>query len=151
MKRIAWTLFAVVAFFLLGSGDRIAWSGEKAQAHAKHFADCAKACADCSNSCASCYHHCMNLVIAGKMDHIKNMVLCNDCGEVCSTAAKLTSRHSPLSVVVCEVCAKTCDVCEAACTKFSDDKHMTDCAKACRDCAAACREMIKHMPKATVR
>src|SRR5260370_23892755 len=126
MKRIAWALFAVMALGLAAGGDSVTWAGGKKREHGKHFAACAKVCADCANSCASCYHHCVGLVSAGKKDHTKAMILCNDCAEVCSTAAKLTSRHSPFSSIVCETCAKTCDECGAACATFSEDKHMTD-------------------------
>ena len=148
-KRIAWTSLALVVLMIAGSDNRTMLAGEKARGHDQVFAACAKACADCTNSCASCYHRCLNLLSAGKKDHRKALILCNDCAEVCSTAAKLTSRHSPFSAVICEACAKTCDECRAACAKFSQDKHMTDCAKACEDCATACREMIKHLPKTT--
>jgi hypothetical protein len=145
MKRSAWLLFPVIALAVGNPGETAAVAGEKSQEHGKVFAACAMACADCSNSCASCYHHCAGLVAAGKKGHARTMILCNDCAEVCSTAAKLTSRQSPFAVIVCETCAKTCDECGAACAKFSDDKHMTDCARACKDCATACREMIKHL------
>jgi len=149
MKRIGWTLLAAVVLMIAGAGNRNVPAGEKPRGHDPVFDACAKACAHCTNSCASCYHHCLVLLSAGKKDHRKALVLCNDCAEVCATAAKLTSRHSPFSAVICEACAKTCDDCGAACTKFSEDKHMTDCAKSCQDCAAACREMIKHLPKTT--
>jgi len=140
MKRIAWTSCAIAALVLggLGRGNPMR-AGDEPSGHDKVFDVCAKACAECTNSCASCYHHCVALVTEGKRDHSKSLVLCNDC------AAKLTSRHSPLSAMVCDACAKACDECAAACEKFSDDKHMTDCAKTCRDCATACREMIKHL------
>jgi hypothetical protein len=147
MKRIAWTSLVLAAMVLAASGDRAMPAGDQPEGHGNMFAACAKACAECTNSCASCYHHCVHLVSAGKSDHRKALVLCNDCSEVCSTAAKLTSRHSPLSVTVCDGCAKACDECRATCEKFSQDRHMTDCAKACQDCAAACREMIKHLSR----
>jgi hypothetical protein len=147
MKRITWAVVLVLVFALGDCGSKGCFAGEKPHDHGMAFNACAKACADCTISCASCYHHCVGLVSEGKKDHAKTMILCNDCAEVCSTAAKLTSRHSPFSALVCETCAKACDECGAACTKFYDDKHMTDCAKSCRDCATACREMVKHVGK----
>ncbi len=125
MKRIVWTLFPVMALTLAAAGDNAA-AGDKGHEHGQAFAACAKACADCSNSCASCYHHCVGLLAAGKKEHARTMILCNDCAEVCSTAAKLSARQSPFSAMVCETCAKTCDECGAACAKFSDDRHMSD-------------------------
>jgi hypothetical protein len=146
--RNAWIGVAAVASILVVLGPPTRAGDEPdGHAHAKTFAKCAKSCADCMNSCASCYHHCLGLVKAGKKDHAKTLVLCNDCAEVCGTAAKLTSSHSPFATVVCEACTKTCDDCGAACAKFTGDKHMTDCAKACKDCATACREMIKHLAR----
>jgi Domain of Unknown Function (DUF326) len=146
MKRIAWTSFAVVVLLLANSCGRVS-AADKGHGHEQAFAACAKACADCMNSCASCYHHCGHLLSEGEKDHAKTMVLCNDCAEVCSTAAKLTARHSPFASVICEACAKTCDECGAACAKHPQDEHMSECAKACQECATACREMIQHVSK----
>jgi hypothetical protein len=113
--------------------------------HAKHFDKCAKACDDCKRECDSCFHHCAHLVADGKKDHARSMKLCVDCAEVCSTAGRLSARHSALSVIACEACAKACDVCAEECEKHKGDKHMAACAKACRDCANECREMVKHV------
>ena len=108
------------------------------------YADCAKACAVCMLNCDSCHHHCAQLVADGKKDHLASMNLCNDCGEVCAVAARITARQGPLAVPVCQGCARACDTCAASCEKFPDDKHMAQCAKACRDCAKACRAMVEH-------
>jgi hypothetical protein len=134
----------VLVLVLLTASQSLAFSAQGKHEHGKAFAACAKACAECMNSCASCYHHCANLVSEGNKDHTKTMTLCNDCGEICATAAKLTSRHSPFAEAICIACAKACDDCGAACAQFPQDEHMADCAKACRQCAAACREMISH-------
>ena len=144
MKRTLWSLIPILLMAVLSSGDRTTPAAQTPHEHGGAFASCAKACAECMNSCASCYHHCASLVTEGHKDHAKTMTLCNDCAEVSSTAAKLTSRHSPFAGVICEACAKTCDDCAAACGAFPDDQHMAACAKACRECAAACREMIHH-------
>ena len=109
-----------------------------------HHTKCAKACADCALSCAHCNAHCTHLVVEGSKHHGKTMRLCNDCSTICSAAAAIVGRAGPLSVTVCESCAKACDECAKGCEAFKDDKHMADCAKACRDCAKACREMIEH-------
>lgn len=109
-----------------------------------HFNVCAKACANCQLLCHSCHHHCEELVADGKKQHVKTMKLCSDCGDICALAANIVSRHGPLSVTVCEACAKACDDCGKACAQFADDEHMKKCAQECQKCAAACREMIKH-------
>jgi hypothetical protein len=146
-QRIGSALIALVILTLALSGAPVASGDDPTDLHGKVFAACAKACAECTNSCASCYHHCVELVSDGKKDHAQTLVLCNDCAEVCSTAAKLTSRHSPFAAAICDTCATSCDECQTACKKFPDDKHMRSCAMACKDCAAACREMIKHLAK----
>jgi len=112
--------------------------------HDNHFDPCAKACTDCQLSCHSCHHHCEELVVAGKKEHVKTMRLCSDCGDVCAIAANIVSRQGPLSVTVCESCAKACDECGKACAQFPDDEHMKKCADECKKCAAACRQMIQH-------
>jgi len=108
---------------------------------------CAKACADCANQCESCFQHCVELVAAGDKGHAATLRLCADCGELCTTAAKLVSRQSPLRGVTCEACAKACDVCAAACARFPSDEHMKACAQSCRDCANACRAMVKELAR----
>lgn len=147
MKRIIWFVVPLVILTLAHNGIPAATGKETAEDHVKAFADCAKACTDCSNSCAVCYHHCVELVSAGEKAHAKTLVLCDDCSEICSTAGKLTSRHSPFTAAICETCAKSCDECRAACEKYPDDKHMRGCAQACKECAASCRAMIEHLEK----
>ena len=118
---------------------------EKDDSHHQGMLKCANECADCQVSCDACFHHCAELLAKGNKDHAKAMHLCVDCAECCSTAARLAARSSPLAAAACECCAKCCDECAAACEKFTDDRHMADCAKACRECAKSCREMIKHL------
>jgi hypothetical protein len=115
------------------------------------LSQCCRACADCMQQCESCAAHCVRLVSDGKTEHLRTMALCADCGDVCALAAKLTARHGPLVVTVCEACAKACDQCAAACEKHPGDKHMRACAESCRDCAKACREMVKDLGKAGAR
>jgi hypothetical protein len=112
--------------------------------HAGHFDSCAKACADCQVMCQSCHHHCGELVAGGKKEHVKTMMLCSDCGDICAVAANISARHGTLSALICEACAKACDECGKACAQFSEDAHMKKCAEECKKCAAACREMLKH-------
>jgi hypothetical protein len=113
--------------------------------HAGPMDECAKACADCMRECESCSDHCAHLLALGKKEHLTTLQTCTDCGEICGAAAKITSRHGPMAVPICEACVKSCDICAAACEKTGDDKHMQECAKACRACAKACRDMIKHV------
>lgn len=115
------------------------------EAHAEHFAACAKACSKCMHECGACAHHCAHLVAQGKKDHLTTLGTCTDCAEFCSAAAKVTSHHGPMAALCCEACAKACDVCGKACEKHGEDEHMKQCAQECRDCAKACREMMQHV------
>ena len=105
---------------------------------------CIKACTDCAKECESCFNYCTEMVAKGEKMHATTVRTCNDCGELCSVAAKLMSRHGPFMVPACEACIKACDGCGKECDKHgSHDQKMAKCAKACKDCAQACRDMVK--------
>jgi len=113
--------------------------------HQEHMMQCAKACSDCQRECDMCAKHCINQVAAGKKDHVTTVHTCLDCADVCAAAARIVSRHGPMSPTICTACANACDMCAKACDKFPDDAHMKKCAEECRKCATACREMLKHV------
>jgi len=146
-RRNNLSVAGVVALGLTALLSLGASADEPKSSHKNHgkVHPCAKACADCANQCEACYQHCVELVAAGDKRHTITLRLCADCGELCTTAAKLVSRESPLRGVVCEACARACDVCAAACEAFPADEHMTACAHSCRDCARACRDMVKQL------
>ena len=122
---------------------------KKADHHEAHvggsYEKCAKACTHCMRECESCALHCAKLVADGKKAHLRTLGTCLDCSEFCAGAARLASRHGPISTLSCEACAKACDICGKACEKFKEDAHMERCAKACRDCAQACRTMVQEV------
>ena len=105
---------------------------------------CAEACSDCEKECNQAFHHCYKQVASGKAGHAKAMHLCVDCGEVCSTAAKLVARMSPLMVHTCRACAECCDACLVECEKLNDPE-MREVLDSLKKCAAICREMVKVM------
>jgi hypothetical protein len=111
--------------------------------YVEHFAKCARMIAACQLECDACFNHCAQRVADGATEHARSMRLCLDCAELCSMAARLTVRHSPLSAVACEACAKGCDLCATSCEQVGADKSMAACAKVCRECAKECREMVK--------
>ena len=88
---------------------------EKPSHHHEMHEKCAKACFDCSRECASCFHHCTHLVADGKKEHTKTLHLCNDCATICAAAGQVAGRAGPLSVTLCDACAKACDTCGEAC------------------------------------
>ena len=105
---------------------------------------CAEACVDCEKECNQGFHHCFKQVQAGKAQYAKAMHLCVDCGEVCSTSAKLVARMSPLMTFTCHACAESCDACLAECEKLND-AEMKEVVAALRKCSASCKEMVKAM------
>jgi hypothetical protein len=117
-------------------------------AHHHHGSLCADACAACATSCASCFEHCAGLLSEGKKEHALTMRLCNDCSDVCATAAKLVAGRGPLHLAYCDLCAKACDRCAAECANYPNEPHMVACAKSCRTCAAACRDLVKQSARA---
>lgn len=145
--RIKATVLAATALAVLAGWSALETRADDKDAHAEHFAACAKACTKCMRECESCAHHCVHLVAEGKKDHLKSVGTCSDCAEFCAMAAKVVSHHGPMAGLSCEACAKACDACAAECDRCcekSPDEHMKRCADVCRECAKACREMVKH-------
>ena len=97
-RELLGVLGATAAGLAIAGGARAARAGhDKEDIHEK----CADACSDCEKECNQAFHHCYKQVASGKAGHAKAMHLCVDCGEVCSTAAKLVARMSPLMVHTC--------------------------------------------------
>jgi hypothetical protein len=144
-RKLLYVVGLVVAGLLLAARSPAADEPKSADHHAGHMMECSKACAECMRACESCAHHCAHMVADGKKDHLLTLGTCADCGSICSTAAKVTARHGPLAVPICEGCAKACAACGEACAKFPDDEHMKRCAEECRRCEKACRDMIEHV------
>jgi hypothetical protein len=103
---------------------------------------CAKACSDCQRMCNSCSTHCAHQVHAGKAEHIKTLMTCQDCADVCAAASQVVARGGPYSEVVCKACADVCAKCAEACEAFPEDAHMKACAAECRACEKACQAMV---------
>jgi hypothetical protein len=103
---------------------------------------CAKACSDCQRACDLCSTHCAHQVHAGKAEHMKTLMTCQDCADVCAAASQVVARGGPFAVTICKACADVCAECAKACEAFPDDAHMKMCAQECRKCEKACREMV---------
>jgi len=143
MKRLVPLLGLAVALFL-ATGTIADDKAAPDDHHGGAFMTCAKACNDCQRECDSCARHCAGKVADGKKEHMKTLGTCADCAEICSAAARITAHRGPMSVTICEACAKACDTCGDACGEFKDDDHMKRCSDECKKCAKACREMVKH-------
>jgi len=138
------TLSVVLAVLAWSPTQAVPPAGSPAHHHV-HGSDCSDACARCANACNSCFEHCVAQLAAGHEMHSATLRLCNDCGDLCSLAARVESRQGPMRVAICGTCADSCDRCAGECEKFTDQPHMVACAKACRECAQACRAMIEHV------
>jgi len=119
--------------------------GHDHASHAMHI--CAKACSACQRECDSCATHCAHKAHDGKHDHLKSLATCQDCADVCSTAARIVSRGGPFGSLICQACADACSKCAAQCEKFPDDEHMAKCAKECLACREACLEMTRDIAR----
>jgi hypothetical protein len=85
------------------------------------------------------------MVGEGKKQHLTTLMYCQDCANVCATAAQIVARGGPLATLICDPCAEACARCGKECEKFPADQHMKRCAEECRKCEKACRDMVKHM------
>lgn len=135
----------VLGTFVLISSAVLSAGGDASRTpHKHHGSHCAEACAACANACSACVEHCLGEVASGRKAHAQTLKLCNDCGDLCSLAARVESRNGTLRRVICEACLKGCEQCAAECSQYKDQPHMVECAKACLVCAAACRESLGH-------
>ncbi len=131
------------------AGDKEKRGQDKgAQHHHEMFLKCAEACSRCQKECDVCAHYCIKLVAEGKKDHVRTLRTCQDCANVCATAAQIVARQGPFAGLICRACAEACARCGKACEQFSDDPHMRRCAEECRRCEHACREMVAQMERA---
>ena len=76
--------------------------------------------------------------------------LCTDCADVCSTAARITSRQFSYDPAVLrpllEACAASCRTSGEECERHAlRHEHCRICAEACRRGEQACRELLDAM------
>jgi len=135
-------LVAIGFTFTASADEKRAVEADK---HSGMHMECAKACNDCQRECDDCVLHCTEMLVAGKKEHARILGTCNDCANLCSVAAQIVARQGPMSMTICDACAKACNTCAATCEKFPDDEQMKRCALECRKCEKACREMLKHV------
>jgi hypothetical protein len=99
---------------------------------------CAQACTTCADACLS-------------EDMVAELARCVrsnlDCADVCTTTARVLSRHTGYDANVTrsllEACATTCRSCGDECARHADrHEHCRICADACRECERACRDLL---------
>ena len=100
--------------------------------------ECGEACTECADACLS-------------EDSVAALARCirlnMDCADVCSTTARILSRHTAADVAisraVLEACVVACASCAAECAQHADmHEHCRICAEACRRCEQACRDLL---------
>ncbi len=100
--------------------------------------DCAIACERCATACL-------------EEDDVKMMAQCvkldRDCADICTLAARLLQRESPLALQYLLLCEEACRTCADECSKHDND-HCAYCAQQCLACAQACHE--HHQPIAQI-
>ncbi|MEU1396921.1 four-helix bundle copper-binding protein [Micromonospora zamorensis] len=103
--------------------------------------DCAQACTACADACLS-------------EDMVADLTKCIrtdlDCADICTTTARVLSRHTGydanLSRSLLEACATACRSCGDECARHADmHEHCRICADACRACERACRDLLATM------
>jgi len=92
---------------------------------------------DCTLACEACATACLN------EDDIAQMRECikldRDCADICSQAATLLQRQSPIAKQYLLLCEEICRMCGDECGKHQHD-HCQRCAAACRECAEICHQ-----------
>ncbi|MEU9507035.1 four-helix bundle copper-binding protein [Micromonospora sp. NPDC048170] len=102
---------------------------------------CAQACTACADACLS-------------EDMVAELAKCVrtnlDCADICTTTARVLSRHTGydanISRSLLEACAVACRSCGDECAGHAGmHEHCRVCADACRACEKACRELLATM------
>jgi hypothetical protein len=103
------------------------------------------ACSECAQACVACADACIAEHVPRRFDRCLRIAL--DCGDICSTTARILSRQlSPSMTLVAmqvEVCASACELCATECEQHADYcPHCAVCAATCHRCLAACRALM---------
>ena len=99
---------------------------------------CAQACTACADACLS----------EKMVDELTKCIRTDlDCADICTTTARVLSRHTGydanISRALLEACAVACRSCGDECAAHAGmHEHCRICAEACRACEQACRELL---------
>lgn len=99
---------------------------------------CAQACTACADACLS------EEMVAELRKCIRTNL---DCADICSTTARVLSRHTGydanLTRAQVQACAQACKSCSDECEQHAGHhEHCRVCAEACRACEQACNELL---------
>ncbi len=108
------------------------------------FAECIDACDDCAQACTACADACLGEDMVGEL--VKCIRSNLDCADICSTTARVLSRHTGydanITRTVLTACIQACEACGDECERHSSMQHCAICAEACRRCERACRAVM---------
>ena len=102
----------------------------------------------CSEACTACADACLSEDMVAELTKCIRTNL--DCADICSTTARVLSRHTGydanVSRTLLEACATVCKACADECRQHADmHEHCRICAEACHVCETACRDLLAVM------
>ena len=104
-----------------------------------------EAMTDCAQACTADVD--ADLSEPNLADMVKCIRLCLHCIDVCTAAARVTSRlgeyEADVTRPLLEACVASCRTCGDECERHAHmHAHCRVCAEACRRCEQACRDLL---------
>lgn len=99
---------------------------------------CAQACTACADACLS----------EETVAELRKCIGSNlDCADICTTTARVLSRHTGYDATVTrallQACVQACKSCGDECENHADHhEHCRICKETCRACEQACNELL---------
>ncbi|EWC63227.1 Ferredoxin [Actinokineospora spheciospongiae] len=99
----------------------------------------------CAQACTACADACLSESSVAELTKCVRTDL--DCADICSTTARVLSRHTGWDAGIrrslLEACATACESCADECERHANmHEHCRICAEACRNCEQACRDLL---------
>ena len=108
---------------------------------------CIEECVRCAQACTACADACLS-ESDDQLPMLRKCIRTNeDCADICTTTARVLSRHTGYDVNITraqlDACMIVCKSCADECEQHaSRHEHCRVCADACRRCEDACRELL---------
>lgn len=99
----------------------------------------------CAQSCTACADACLSEPdVADTTRCIRDDL---DCADVCTTTARVLSRHTGydarLTRAVLQACIQACRTCADSCAEHAGHHaHCATCEQDCRECERACKALL---------
>jgi hypothetical protein len=102
----------------------------------------------CSEACTACADACLSESAIAELAKCIRTNL--DCADICSTTARVLSRHTGydanISRSLLQACMMACKACADECERHGTmHEHCRICAQACRTCESACQQLLHAM------